>query len=130
MQHPPGTLVVDLPAALERIGGDHQLFRELALIFVEDSPRLLEALRVSLAERKRGQAERSAHGLKGIAANVGGVRVERMAVVVEDAARANQLELADIGFQTLSAELARLIAELRNLLVESDERPALDSPDE
>jgi HPt (histidine-containing phosphotransfer) domain-containing protein len=125
-----GTTVIDLPAALERIGGDRQLFRELSLIFVEDSPPLLESLRVNLADRNRREAEKCAHGLKGIAANVGGVRVERMAVVVEDAARAGQLEIADIGFQTLSTELAHLIDELRAMLVSSDERQQLETAGE
>lgn len=126
-QEDPRTIVVDLAAALERIGGDRQLFRELALIFIEDSPRLLEALRGSLAERDAGQAERCAHGLKGIAANVGGVRVERVAVVVEDAARSGQLEIADIGFQSLSAELERLIAALRAMLVDGNDSSHTDS---
>jgi len=130
MHNAPGTVVVDLSAALERIGGDRQLFRELALIFVEDSPALLESLRASLAERNRALAERCAHGLKGIAANVGGVGVERTAVVVEDAARAGQLEVAEIGFQPLSAELSRLIDELRRMLVDGGASDSLDSPRE
>lgn len=130
MHNVPGTVVVDLPAALERIGGDRQLFRELALIFVEDSPALLESLRASLAEQNRGLAERCAHGLKGIAANVGGVRVERTAVVVEDAARAGQLEIADIGYQTLAVELSRLIDELRRMLVDAGPSDSLASPED
>ena len=130
MHNVPGTVVVDLPAALERIGGDRQLFRELALIFVEDSPALLESLRVSLANQDRPLVERCAHGLKGIAANVGGVRVERTAVVVEDAARAGQLQIADIGFQTLSVELERLIDELRRMLVDVGASEPLDAANE
>lgn len=129
MQNGPAPLVVDVPAALERIGGDRQLFRELALIFVEDSPQLLEGLRISLAERNRAQAERWAHGLKGIAANIGGVRVERMAVVIEDAARADQLEIADVGLEMLSTELTRLISELRSMLVASEGPPPGKSAD-
>jgi len=118
----PQLRVVDFEAALERIGGDRQLFRELAMIFVEDSPRLLESLAVSLSKRDQGQAERCAHGLKGIAANIGGVRVERVAVVVEDAARSGQLDLADVGFESLSVELTQLIGALRAMLVGESNR--------
>lgn len=113
--------IIDAPAALDRIGGDSNLLRELAVIFIEDSPVLMHALRTSVADGKLSAAEHCAHGLKGIAANVGGVRVESLAHVVEDALRAGQLELAGACVQNLAGELDQLISALQaNLLDHPD----------
>lgn len=107
--------IIDTRAALDRIGGDCVLMRELAKIFIEDSPPLLRALQSSVAEGDLARAEHSAHGLKGIAANVGGVRVSSVAGVVEDAVRAGHIELARAGVLTLATEFDQLIDALKSL---------------
>lgn len=113
--------IIDAPAALDRIGGDCALLRELAVIFIEDSPVLMQALCTSVADGNLSEAERCAHGLKGIAANVGGVRVESLAHAVEDAVRAGQLQLAGASLESLAAELEQLVAALQaNLLDGAD----------
>jgi HPt (histidine-containing phosphotransfer) domain-containing protein len=113
----PNDLVLDLDGALERIGGDKHLLRELASIFIEDAPPLLSRLTASLAERDCEKAQHYAHGLKGIAANVGGVRLEHLALRIENAARDRDLVSASDGIDRLSAELTRLIETLKSMLM-------------
>lgn len=113
-------VVLDLTGALERIAGDQSLLHEIAEIFLHDAPPLLETLIAAIEAGDRRQAERSAHALKGIAANVGGLRVERAALAVEDAVRADQLELAGIAARQLSQENARLVEALRNTVATRD----------
>lgn len=113
--------IVDTHAALDRIGGDCGLMRELATIFIEDSPELLRALQASVDAGDLSRAEHCAHGLKGIAANVGGVRVSSVAAVVEDAVRAGHLQLASAGVQTLATELDQLIDALKSIPLDDGE---------
>jgi HPt (histidine-containing phosphotransfer) domain-containing protein len=109
--------VLDLPGAIDRFGGDQQLLRELTVIFLEDNVGLLQELKAALAEGDRERTERFAHSLKGIAANLGGQRVEAAAVAVEDAARAGRLERATLAIEPLTVELNRLVDALRRTVL-------------
>jgi len=116
----PATVVVDLPGALDRIDGDQRLLNEIAEIFLNDGPRLLESFQSAVAARDVIRTESSAHALKGIAANVGGLRVERAALAVEDAARTGQMELAGIAAECLTTEIDRLVDALERMVVAAE----------
>jgi len=80
--------VFDHDAALQAVGGDTVLLREVTDIFIEDSPKRLEEARSALG---RGDAEalaRAAHTLKGAAGAVCACRVQSAARDLEAAARA------------------------------------------
>src|SRR5258705_13342426 len=51
----------DKAQALERVGGDEELFRELCRIFLEESPKILGRLRQALADGDAGTVMRAAH---------------------------------------------------------------------
>jgi CheY-like chemotaxis protein len=51
--------------ALDRVGGDPRLLRELCQIFLQESPKLLERLKGALAEGDTEAFTRAAHILKG-----------------------------------------------------------------
>jgi HPt (histidine-containing phosphotransfer) domain-containing protein len=108
---------LDLDGALDRIAGDRRLFAEIAEIFMNDAPSLLEGVNSALAARDLRRTEGYAHALKGIAANVGGQRVERAALAVEDAARSSQLELARIAAESLAAEVDQLFDALNRSFI-------------
>lgn len=105
--------VIDTRAALERMAGDEQLFRELARFFLEDSPVLLAEVNSALAGRDCTGAARPAHSLKGIAANLGGLRLEAAARVVEEHALARRLTEARAAAVVLASESERLLESLR-----------------
>lgn len=60
---------VDLQAALRRMGGDQELLRDMAKFFIEDAPGLVAELEKAVATRSKEQVTRTAHSLKGLAAN-------------------------------------------------------------
>ncbi|MBL8851066.1 MAG: Hpt domain-containing protein [Planctomycetaceae bacterium] len=120
----PEMQIVDVASALDRIGGDAELFQELAAIFIEDSPGLMAALQRSLTEGNLPRAEHYAHGLKGIAANVGGVRVESCARRIEQLLHSGELEPAADDAVTLAAELDRLLTTLAAHTAENAGRKA------
>lgn len=110
--------VIDARAALERMGGDEELFRELARFFLEDSPVLLAEVDSALAGRDFEGAARPAHSLKGIAANLGGLRLEAAARDVEDLAIAGRFEQARAAVEEMATECARLVEALRRDMLE------------
>ena len=59
---------LDKAVAVERLGGDENLFREFARSVLEEVPNLLANLRCALAESRLDDAHRTAHGLKGMLA--------------------------------------------------------------
>ena len=70
--------------ALRRLGGDEQLFQELATYFIEDSGELLKTIRIGIAANTVESIERAAHGLRGLAANFDAEQVVSIATTIED----------------------------------------------
>ena len=60
------TPVIDLPVALERLAGQDDLLRELAVMFLEDAPQSLADYRRHLATGEVDEARRAVHTLKGL----------------------------------------------------------------
>lgn len=67
--------------------GDQTIVDELVGMLIDDAGPLVAALRDSVAAHDRESAREQAHGLKGIAANVGAARLQHAAAQLEVAAR-------------------------------------------
>jgi len=81
----PAGCTLDVTGTLARLGGDKELFLELAAFYHEDAPRLYADLRAA-ADAKEAKAVRmTAHSLKGLVAGCGGVRAANAAQSVETA---------------------------------------------
>ena len=90
---------IDVEAALERLGGRRELFRKLALTFLEDTPLKLVALSDNVAEGNMDEVLRLAHGLKNSAGMIQAVDMAEVALALEMAVRDGRLtevpELSD-----------------------------------
>jgi two-component system, sensor histidine kinase and response regulator len=69
------TVVLDLDEALKRLGGDRNILIELAKMFAEDSPGLLDAINQGIQQARYSDAGRAAHSLRGLAANFSAARL-------------------------------------------------------
>jgi PAS domain S-box-containing protein len=105
----------DRQAALGRLGGDEELFAEVAEIFRTDSPNMLDEIRAALAAGDAVAVRRSAHGLKGAAGYVGGTGVAALAMQLEKLGEAGTLADAPPAFAALELEVSRLSAALATL---------------
>lgn len=56
---------MDMKIALSHVGGDKRFLAELADLFLQDYPRLLDELRQSVLDGDHASLERAAHTLKG-----------------------------------------------------------------
>ena len=105
---PSGERTCNLPAALERLDGDHGLLTMLITIFREDSLTLFSELQAATERRSLADAMRNAHSLKGLAANFDGFPAVNAALVVEEAARQGNWQQIVDGMPLLEAKLEQL----------------------
>lgn len=112
----PPSEVMDHAAALDRVEGDRDLLEELARLFQEECPKLLDQIRGALDARESASLERFAHTLKGSSANLCARAVTQMAEKLEQQAHSGDLAGAQVQFKLLSVELDCLQSELDSFL--------------
>jgi two-component system, sensor histidine kinase and response regulator len=77
--------------ALERVGGDEELLREIAGLFLEDYPSLITKIEEAVAKQDAHNLERAAHSLKGSVANFGSDAAYQAALDLEQIGRSKNL---------------------------------------
>ena len=106
---------LDRQLALSRVGGDEDLLREIAAIFIEEYPKTLDELRKAIADGDAATLERSAHGLKGAVANFSARSAVSLALELENMGRARDLAQANPTLERLRQTLIALESELGTL---------------
>ena len=101
---------VDLAAAMRWLGGDRKLLEELVTIFMDDSPKRLQAIRAALTASDGKQVEHVAHSLKGSAAILGATKLQTAALALEDAAHDGHTENGSQLVAQIAQELDRVMA--------------------
>lgn len=109
------------PQAIENLRSlnpdDHDEFlREIAGIFMEDTPRRIAELEQSLAAADLPKFTRAAHSIKGSSANLGAMALGAVAERLEQHARTHGVHAAAPFVAELTAEFARARAELTKLI--------------
>src|SRR5579871_4394216 len=111
----PAVRTIDKELALSRVGGDVELLREIAILFIEDYPKILAELQAATDRGDALSVERTAHSLKGSVSNFGANLVIETARKIEDLGRARQLADVPVMLRTLNQALAELRPELEAL---------------
>ena len=94
--------------ALERLGGDEDLFREICVIFLEESPKLLDKLRLGIAAADPDAVMRAAHGLRGELGYMSATVAAGASRALENMGLEKNLAQAAEVFVLLERELANL----------------------
>ncbi len=94
--------------ALDRLGADEELLRELCQIFLEESPKLLQKLREAVALGDAEGTARAAHGLRGELSYLGTVRASEVANQLEEMGRQEKMSQAGEALAALEEEVASL----------------------
>ena len=100
--------LLDTTGLLDRVDGDLEFVRELALGLRDDRRRWLIELRSGLATHDAARVEHAAHAVCGSAANLGGRRVAALAREIETRARAGDLASCAPELAALDAALEQL----------------------
>jgi HPt (histidine-containing phosphotransfer) domain-containing protein len=104
--------MLDHELAMSRVGGDAELLKELADLFLEEYPRLLAELREAHLQGDAKRVEATAHGLKGSVANFGAQPAVDAALRIEQLGRSGDLTVVGEMLQTLDLTLLALRGEL------------------
>ena len=111
---PPCESQMDEEAALNALAGNRELLCDLAEMFREDAPQLLDALDATIANEDSIEARRAVHSLKGCAATFFAQPTVELAQRLEGEVASGHLDgLRDGGTDTLRQSVMRLIAELK-----------------
>jgi len=94
--------------ALDRLGGDEDLLRELCQIFLDESPKLLQKLREGIANADPEAVMRAAHSLKGELGYLGAAKAVQAARELEDMGHEKNLSRATEVFTVLDQEFTAL----------------------
>ncbi len=100
--------LLDLQAALARLGGDRELLAQIAQFFLEDSPGLLDELRGGLRNGEAKTVLLAAHSLKGLAAHFGARAAVDAASVIEESADRGDLAAAAAALPELERQVGLL----------------------
>ena len=107
--------VLDLQLALSRVGGDKQLLREIAVLFIEECPQSLAEIQEAVAAGDAARLENTAHALKGSVANFGARDAVATAFCLEQMGRAHEMGEAEGMLRKLENALSAVCAELATL---------------
>jgi two-component system, sensor histidine kinase and response regulator len=100
--------------ALDRLGGDEELLRELCQIFLEESPKLLQKLRQAVVDTDPDAVMRAAHSLKGELGYLGAAGASQAARELEDMGHKKNLLGAGEALLVLEREMAGLQLALKD----------------
>jgi len=106
---------LDYAAAMERVGGDATLLREIARLFLDEYPGLLKSLKQAVSEGQADGLYRAAHTLKGSLGTLGAYAAFQSAQHLETMGRNSDLSEAGAGLLAFEDLLRRLDTELREL---------------
>ena len=110
--------VFDLPEALEHVGGNMDLLREIVQIFSGDYPEQIGQIRKGIASGDDKTVEHAAHSLKGSVSNFAAKRAYDAAYHLEVLGREGKLGEAVEALRELEKEMTELEAVLNAALKE------------
>lgn len=99
---------------VERLDGDEEIAREVAVAFVESSRELMQELDSAIGAGQADAVRLHAHSIKGAAANIGADRVAEIAGMIEDAGRDGEIEAAAQALPGLQERIERVCVFLEN----------------
>jgi HPt (histidine-containing phosphotransfer) domain-containing protein len=108
---------VDLPELLSRGDNDRELLRDLLVIFKEEFPRHLQALRAAVEGQNAKESKMVSHTLKGMLANLAVTKAAALAGHLEQLAGS---EAGSKAGSSLTEGLAEFEREVDGLLAEME----------
>lgn len=109
----PG-LVWDHTGMLERIGNDKDIAAALVEGFLTSIPAQVEHIDELIRQNDTEALAQAAHGLKGVAAAVGGERLRNTAMDLEDYSKADKANLLPETYRRLKADFLTLYKTLES----------------
>ncbi|MDG3005452.1 hybrid sensor histidine kinase/response regulator [Paludisphaera mucosa] len=123
----PPPSILDEAASLERLGGDVDLLKEIATIFIGDCPRMVDQIADAVARGDAGALKLAAHTLRGSASNFASPAVEDAASRLEKMGSLGDVVGAPEAFAELLPLVDRLASALGQLVAAGGGSPIFPS---
>lgn len=107
---------MDMEVALSHVDGDAGFLAELAEVFLQDYPRLMEELQRSIRHGNHPELQRAAHTLKGRLAFFGINKVRDQAFALEMMGREGNVENAAQALAELESSMKGALTEFATLI--------------
>lgn len=105
--------VVDFTAATERLGGHADTVKTLAMVLLDECPKLVTEIEKAIEEQNAKELQRSAHTLKGSSSHFFATHVVTHAELLEGYGERGEFEGTQPIVETLKTEVSRLTAAIR-----------------
>ena len=102
------SILIDREGALNRMGGDEELYMDLIKLFIDNAPEQITQLKEAIEAMDMDLAKRSAHSLKGASANVGFVTVQQAALQAEALSVNKEWEKLKDSFEYIKIEFEKV----------------------
>jgi two-component system, sensor histidine kinase and response regulator len=109
---------VDREALFSRVEGDMALLKDIVLLFIEDTPKLIQELRGAVSQGDWPQMTRVAHTVKGAVGNFGAAHALELTRELEAAIRKREVGFVSNLFAQLETELDALFPELSQIIAQ------------
>jgi signal transduction histidine kinase/HPt (histidine-containing phosphotransfer) domain-containing protein len=109
----PGSEEESLHGALQRVGGDEKLLRQMIRTFLRETPTRMEAIHRALQHKKGADLTSVAHALKGSIGIFGGIKAGQQSQSLEYLGSICNFEEAGRVYGILQEEIAKLQQNLR-----------------
>ena len=108
--------MLDRTSALAALGGNEQLLKELAQIFIEDAPVLLNEIDAAIDNNNVAEARRAVHSLRGLTSTFYAEKASDLARRIEESLSDGCMQKLEDGWaQELRTTVHELIGELNGL---------------
>jgi len=124
IETPPNPMhVLNYPVALSRVGGDHALLMDLALLFRDESAKLLSEIREAAGRKDMDGLQRAAHSLKGSASTFAADDAYNAAAKIERLAAERHWAGIQETISTLEVDIERVLVALGELAANKEMEP-------
>ena len=110
----------EIDDALQRLGGNTDLYQELLCDFLANNKEAVNAIRSSLQNGDNDTAKRQAHTLKGVAGNIGALRVFEQAKLLDEAIENGEVTGDSVLLDTTEEALSEVIGALEQKLPQDE----------
>jgi HPt (histidine-containing phosphotransfer) domain-containing protein len=104
---------LDIEGVLRRLGGDRELMQEIFALFLEALPPQLERLAAAVEDADLATVVMLAHEIKGAAANIGALELQRQANLIDMSARQRFLASVREHYELLRLEQQRVCTAIK-----------------
>jgi HPt (histidine-containing phosphotransfer) domain-containing protein len=111
--------IINTNALKDRLENDFELFKELAELFIKESPKLLAAVEEAVKNKNALKIGKTAHTIKGAISNFSAEKAYQAALNLEKIGINNELDKVESALINLASEVTEMQKALSAMMAEN-----------